>query len=95
MKNENTLLIKYTSLFNKQLKSAPLEIKIAFKEVRELFLENPTHPHLRNHLLRELYTGYRSIDITGNFRAFFKITESKSQPVITFHILGTHTQLYG
>ena len=94
MKDENALLIEYTTLFNKQRKVAPLEIKIAFKEARELFLENPTHPHLRNHALRKKFAGYRSIDITGDWRALFKVKESKMKTVITFHVLGTHTQLY-
>lgn len=95
MKNESTPRIKYTALFNKQLKEAPLEIKIALKEARELFLDNPNHPHLRNHTLREQFSGYRSIDVTSDWRALFKIQESKTQTIITFHILGTHTQLYG
>lgn len=95
MKDENTLLIEYTTLFNKQLKAAPLEIKIAFREARELFLYNPTHTHLRNHALRKQFAGHRSIDVTDDWRALFKIKESKTQTVITFHILGTHDQLYG
>ncbi|OGE30577.1 hypothetical protein A2631_03410 [Candidatus Daviesbacteria bacterium RIFCSPHIGHO2_01_FULL_44_29] len=86
--------IEYTALFNRQLKKAPLDIKIAFKESRELFIDNPNHPNLRNHALQEKYAGYRSIDVTGDYRALFKIKESKTQIVITFHILGTHTQLY-
>lgn len=95
MKDESTPPLKYTALFNKQRKAAPLEIKIAFREAIELFLDNPNHPHLRNHALREQFAGYRSIDITGDWRALFKVKESKTQTVITFHILGTHTQLYG
>ncbi len=95
MKNESTLLIEYTTLFNKQQKAAPLKIKIAFREARELFLYNPTHPHLRNHALREKFAGYRSIDVTDDWRALFKVRRSKAQTIITFHILGTHMQLYG
>lgn len=95
MKEENKLLIKYTPLFSKQRKAAPFDIKIAFRETLELFLENPTYPHLRNHALREKYTGYRSINVTDDWRALFKVKESSTQTVITFHILGTHTQLYG
>lgn len=94
MKDEEILHIEYTVLFNKQLKNALLDIKIAFKESRELFLDNPNHPNLRNHALREKYAGYRSIDVTGDWRALFKIRKSKLKTVITFHILGTHTQLY-
>ncbi len=95
MKDESTHRIKYTVLFDKQRKAAPLEIKIAFKEARELFLDNPNHPHLRNHALREQFAGYRSIDVTSDWRELFKIHESKTRTIITFHILGTHIQLYG
>ncbi len=94
MTDEEILHIEYTVLFNKQLKTAPLDIKIAFKESRELFLDNLNHPNLRNHALRERYAGYRSIDVTSDWRALFKIKTSKTQTVITFYILGTHAQLY-
>lgn len=51
MKDENILLIEYTSRFNKQRKAAPLEIKIAFREAFELFVDDSNHPNLRNHPL--------------------------------------------
>ena len=95
MKDESSPRVEYAMLFNKQLKAAPLEIKIAFREARILFMENPSHPHLRNHALKEQFAGYRSIDVTDDWRALFKVRTSKTQTVITFHILGTHTQLYG
>jgi addiction module RelE/StbE family toxin len=94
MKNEETLRIEYTVLFKSLLRKAPLEIKIAFKESRELFSDNPNHPSLRNHKLREKYAGFRSIDVTDDWRALFKIHKDKSKITITFHILGTHSQLY-
>lgn len=84
MKDENKFLIR----------EAPLEIKISFRAVRELFIDNPNHPQLRNHALRENYSGFRSIDVTDDWRALFKIRKSKTQTVFTFHILGTHAQLY-
>lgn len=89
------LQIEFTQRFNKQRKSAPVEIKIAFKEAFEIFLENPNHPQLRNHPLKEKYSGYNSLGVTGDWRALFKVRESKTRTVITFHILGTHIQLYG
>ncbi len=94
MKDENKFLVEYTTLFNKQLREAPLEIKISFREVRELFIDNPGHPQLRNHALRGRFAGFKSIDVTDDWRALFKIRKSKAQTVFTFHILGTHAQLY-
>ncbi len=95
MKDGTSPLIKYTTLFNKQRETAPLEIKIAFRETLEMFLENPHQPQLRNYSLKEEYSGYNSIDVTDDWRALFKVRESKTQTIITFHILGTHIQLYG
>lgn len=94
MKDEESLHIEYSVLFNKQFKDAPLEVKIAFKEVRELFSDNPDHPNLRNHALREKYAGFRSINVTEDWRALFKIRKTKFKIVVTFHVLGTHAQLY-
>lgn len=94
MKDKKDLQIEYSTLFNKQRGMVPLEIKIAFKETLEMFLDNPNHPSLRKHMLRDKYAGYRSIDITDDWRALFKIRKSKLKTIITFHILGTHAQLY-
>ena len=94
MKDENVLLIEYTSRFNKQRKAAPLEIKIAFREAFELFVDDINHPNLRNHALKEKYAGFRSINVTEDWRALFKIRKNENKIVITFHILGTHDQLY-
>lgn len=94
MKDENILLIEYTTLFNKQRKAAPLGIKIAFREAFELFVDDINHPNLRNHALREKYAGFRSINVTDDWRALFKVRKNKLKTIITFHILGTHAQLY-
>lgn len=94
MKDEEALRIEYTKLFKKQLSKAPLAIKIAFREVRELFNDDPDHPQLRNHPLRDKFSGFRSIDVTGDWRALYKIRNSKLKTIITFNILGTHDQLY-
>ncbi len=87
--------IKYTGRFKNQYHKADKQIKPAFAQTLELFLEDPEHPALRNHALTEKYTGYRSIDVTGDWRALFKETHSGEQKIITFHMLGTHPQLYG
>lgn len=87
--------IRYGTRFRRQYLKADKEIKVAFAQTLEMFLEDPNHPSLRNHQLKEKFAGYRSIDITDDWRALFKIKGSKTKTVITFYILGTHTQLYG
>lgn len=86
--------IKFLDPFDKQLRNAPDEIKAAFFDTLDLFLENPNHPHLRNHELREKFAGYRSIDVTEDWRAVFKEEQSGEQKTIKFHLLGTHKDLY-
>ena len=95
MENEGSLRVKYTKPFKRNLKEASLGIQIAFREARDLFYENPNHPALRNHALTEKFAGFRSIDITGDYRAVFKVREGTKETIVTFHILGTHDDLYG
>ncbi|MDO8657437.1 MAG: type II toxin-antitoxin system mRNA interferase toxin, RelE/StbE family [Candidatus Levybacteria bacterium] len=94
MKEESEPLIEFSDNFNKQRKAAPKYIKVAFREILELFLEDQNHPHLRNHALKEGLASYRSIDITENWRAIFKEVKSKTKKIIIFHMIGTHEQLY-
>lgn len=82
--------IDYSKNFDKQLRKAPLSIKIAFRERFELFLKNPFHSQLNNHALTGKYKDHRSINITGDWRAIY----SEKGNVIIFELLGTHSQLY-
>lgn len=86
--------VEFRPFFNKQRKKAPLEIKQAFREVLALFLEDSDHKFLRNHPLKKNLAGYRSIDVTEDYRAVFKIRNTKTETIIVFHLLGTHAQLY-
>ncbi len=83
--------IEFSPIFIKRLTQAPTEIKIAFREALELFLENPNHTALRNHPLTESYAGIHSIDVTGDWRALYREERER----IIFVELGTHNQLYG
>lgn len=91
---KNLSVINYSRKFQKQLKKAPLEIKIAFRNRRELFLQNPFNPQLNNHVLVGKYSNYRSINVTGDWRAIFSEFEDESGKIVTFEIIGTHSQLY-
>jgi addiction module RelE/StbE family toxin len=90
-----TLRIEFSELFKKRLKTVPGHIVSAFAETIHLFRENPNHPSLRNHPLTEKYAGYRSIDVTEDWRAVFRETESNKQKIIKFQTIGTHEYLYG
>lgn len=47
-KKRNQGPIDFSVLFNKNLEFAPNQIKIAFRETLEIFLDEPFHPQLRN-----------------------------------------------
>lgn len=82
--------IDFSFKFNKQLIKVPLKIKIAFKKRFSLFLQNEFDPLLHNHFLTGEYKGYRSINITGDWRAIYSVKNG----IIIFEVLGTHSQLY-
>lgn len=64
--------------------------KIQILEKIELFIEEPLHKDLRNHALRDEWTGYRSISVGGDLRLHFKVNEDN----VYFVAVGTHDQLY-
>ena len=82
--------IDYSKSFDKQLRKAPFKIKIAFRTRLKLFLQDLFSSQLLNHALVGKYLGFRSINITGDWRVVYK--EEKN--VIIFLLLGTHSQLY-
>ena len=87
--------IDYSKEFLKQLKKAPYEIKIAFTKRLKLFIDNPFSSQLNNHLLTGKYSGYRSININGDWRAVYSVSiDKQGNQIIIFELLGTHSQLY-
>jgi len=58
----------------------------------ELFVHEPLNPVLYNHALTGKYAGYRSINVTGSYRAHFKVIGEND---VVFVRVGTHPQLYG
>ena len=85
---ENLPRIDYSKKFLKQLKKAPLEIKIAYRRRFSMFLQDPFHPLLDNHALTGNWSGYRSFNVTGDWRGIFKeyVAETGTKG-IKFHII--------
>ena len=57
----------------------------------EIFMANPFSVELNNHPLHGIYDGYRSINISGDLRAIYKLV---SEDMAEFIALDTHSQLY-
>ncbi len=91
---KNPPRIDYSNKFNKQLKKAPSVILIAFRNRLAIFINNPQHPLLNNHALSGKLKGYRSINISGDWRAIYSEYIIDKEKVIIFGMLGTHSQLY-
>ena len=94
---KNFKRIDYSRKFLKQLKKSPLEIKIAFRKRLGLFIQNPHHPLFNNHSLKGQYSGDRSINLTGDWRAIFSQQQQQEEDdrlVTIFEVIGTHSQLY-
>lgn len=86
--------INFAREFTKQYQKTDSKIRKAVDKRLDLFLENPLNPILNNHLLSGNYKGYRSINITGNWRAIYSEIEKRNETLIIFKSLGTHSQLY-
>ncbi len=69
----------------------PKKIKEKFKERKSLFIKNSFHPILNNHSIESTYPKWRSINITGDYRALFEVKEKN---IVVFMKIGTHSELY-
>jgi addiction module RelE/StbE family toxin len=87
--------IRYATRLRGQYRKADKEVRTAFSQTLELFVSEPNHPILRNHALKGKFAGSRSINVTEDWRAVFKEEQTGERTVITFHLLGTHEELYG
>jgi len=77
--------------FEKQYKKLPIEIKDKFLERINIFLKDEFNPVLNNHALRGKYQNYRSLSVTGDFRAIYK-RQSKEKAI--FIAIDKHSHLY-
>lgn len=78
--------------FQKQYAKLRPTIKEKFKARRSLFLDDPFNPVLNNHSVDSAYSGWRSINITGDYRALY---EPVGGELAVFMKIGTHSELYG
>jgi len=84
--------IDYSKRFLKRLQKCPSGIIGAFQERLKIFIEDKYHPLLNNHALTGQWRGYRSINITGDWRAVYQDREGGA--AVYFTAIGTHSQLY-
>ena len=77
--------------FDKQLGKLRKAERKKAQERLALFLRSPFNPLLNNHPLKGKYLDYRSINITGDLRAIYKLI---SEDECIFVALDSHSNLY-
>ena len=86
------MIVGYKNSFEKKTRRLPAGIRKSFATRLRLFIESPYHPILNNHALAGDRRGYRSINITGDWRAIYEPT---SVDTAIFVDIDTHHNLYG
>lgn len=89
------MIIRQSPAFLHKFKNLDVRIRKSVKERILLFSKDPDNPQLNNHTLKREYQGYRSIDITGDWRALYQEKREGEEVVAYFALLGTHEELYG
>ena len=84
--------VKFSRRFEKRYNRAPKKIRKAFDSRLEIFIADKFHPTLNNHALIGKFAGYRSLNITGDWRAVFREMDSGER--VYFDLIGSHSQLY-
>ena len=86
------MIVGYKKGLEKKTKRLPLDIRKSFGLRVQIFMENPHHPLLNDHSLTGSWRGYRSINITGDWRAIYQPIGSDTA---LFVEIDTHHNLYG
>ncbi|OGR85512.1 MAG: hypothetical protein A2901_06540 [Elusimicrobia bacterium RIFCSPLOWO2_01_FULL_54_10] len=82
--------IGYKIRFQKDFKKLPLKIRNRFYDRLSLFIQNKSDPTLNNHPVERAFSGCRSINVTGDYRAIFKEDGDR----VIFITIGSHSELY-
>lgn len=78
--------------FEKQLAKLSKGLRAKVRERVQMLDVDSTHPILNDHKLNTPFEGYRSINITGDYRLVYKKIDAN-----TYYLraVGTHHELYG
>lgn len=88
------MTVRFDPQLIEKVKKLDVRIRKSFRERIELFRQNPFTPQLNNHPLKREYKGYRSINITSDYRALYQEKREGDETIAYFVLLGTHKELY-
>ena len=86
------MIIRFHKQFSKQLKKINKKQQETIKNKLKIFLLDPYQAQLNNHGLSGKYKNYRSINISSDLRAIFKLSDDGREAF--FVVIGNHNQLY-
>lgn len=86
--------VQYAPTLIRLLKKANVRIRRQFLDRIAIFMMRPDDPQLNNHALTDDWLGFRSIDVTADYRAIYEEISGPDEPMAYFVDLGTHKQLY-
>lgn len=86
--------IEFSAQFRKQYFKVGVRIRNKAKDNLLIFKKNPHDLQLDNHELKREWDGYRSIDITADFRAIYIEKKVGEKTIAYFVRFGTHEDLY-
>ena len=86
--------VVFSKNFIRLYKRVNVRIRKRVDEQIDIFEKNPKDLGLRNHKLHNEWAGYRSIDVTNDYRAIFEIVHEGGETYAYFIDLGTHDELY-
>lgn len=79
-------------MFERQYRKLDRNLKNRVAERLHLLASEEFHPLLRNHQLTGEYEGFRSINITGDWRLVYRRIGADTYQL---RAVGTHHQLFG
>ncbi len=74
------------------MQKLPQDLQSKAWERLDLLHDESASPLLNDHALHAPYDGYRSINITGDYRLIYR---KVALDAIELHAIGTHAELYG
>lgn len=86
--------VQLSPYFHRKIKKENIRIQKSFKEAILLFAKDPFHPQLNNHYLHNEWEGFRSINVTGDYRAIYEEINENDIKFAYFVNIDTHRELY-
>lgn len=93
-KEAGNMRVRLAPKLVRKLKKQDVRLRKGFKAAINLSSKDPHDPQLDNHELQREWEGFRSIDITSDWRAIYEYKLVGKEIVAFFVAIGAHKELY-